>query len=210
MAESVVVIGGGGHARVVVEALGSGIPITGYVAPSASTVGGASLGPWLGDDSILTDLADAGHRFALGIGFVDRAGAGRRGRIIAALDPATLLTIVHPAAVVAPSAELGPGVFVAGAAFVGTGTVIGPASIVNSGAVVDHDGRIGRNVHVASGATLSGGVTVDDHTLIGAGATVKQGVRVGRRAIVGAGAVVITDVADEVAAVGVPARPVER
>lgn len=214
-AVGVVLVGAGGHARVVVEAMNArGRPLVGHVAAdghgSDSTIDGISVGRWLGTDDAIADLIVAGHSFALGLGFVDRAGAERRARILTALTDADLLTVVHDRSTVSPSASLGRGVFVAGAAFVGTSTRLGDGVIVNSGAVVDHESRLETNVHIASGATLSGSVSIGPDSLIGAGATVRQGVRIGSGVVVGAGAVVVADVADGVTVVGVPARAVAR
>lgn len=199
----VVVVGAGGHARVVAEALASHT-VAGYLAPADTDV--PALGRRLGSDDDIDELGAAGHEFALGIGFVDRAGAERRARLIGRLGGVTLVAVAHPRSTVSPSAVLEPGAFVAAGAVVGTAAHVGRAAIVNTGAVVDHDCHLGVNVHIASGATLAGGVTVGDHTLVGAGATVRQGITIGTRAVVGAGAVVIDDVPDGATALGVPAR----
>ncbi len=48
-----------------------------------------------------------------------------------------------------------------------------------------------------------------DLTHIGAGATVIQGMTIGSRSIIGAGATVITDIPDQVVAVGTPAKVIK-
>lgn len=203
---SVVILGAGGHARVVAEALPLG-QVAGHLTPHDSVGSAAAiLGPRLGDDAAIGNLAATGHQVALGLGFVDRAGAASRARLLEQLDGVPLATVRHPKAIVSPSVVVGAGSFVGPGAVVGTGAELGRAVVVNSGATVDHDCRIGDNVHVASGAVLSGGVSVGDHTLVGAGATVRQGVQIGSSVVVGAGAVVIDDLANGVTAVGVPAR----
>ena len=202
----VVILGAGGHARVVAEAL-QPRPVAGYLTPHEGVGPAAAvLGPRLGDDTAVGELAATGHHVAVGLGFVDRAGAASRSRLLEQLDGVQLVTVRHPQVIVSPSVVVGAGSFIGPGAVVGTGAELGRAAVVNSGAVVDHDCRIGDNVHVASGAVLSGGVSVGDHTLVGAGATVRQGVQIGSSVVVGAGAVVIDDLADGVTAVGVPAR----
>lgn len=199
----VVVVGAGGHARVVVEAL---LPraTAGHLSPEPAA--DSRLGAHLGGDDAIPGLAGGGHAFALGLGFVDAAGATRRARLLGLLADAELVTVVHAAATVSPSACIGAGTFVAAAAVLGAGTRVGRGAIVNTGALVDHDCVIGDNVHVAPGVTLSGGVTVGANTLVGVGATVIQGVTIGSGVVVGAGAVVVSDLPDGVTAVGVPAR----
>lgn len=199
----VVVVGAGGHARVVAEAL---LPraAAGHLSPEPAV--DARLGPHLGGDDAIPALIGAGHAFALGLGFVDAAGATRRAGLLDLLAGAELVTVVHAAATVSPSAMVGAGTFVAAGAVLGADSRVGRAAIVNTGTLVDHHCVIGDNVHVAPGATLSGGVTVGANTLIGVGTTVIQGVTIGSGVVVGAGAVVVSDLPDGVTAVGVPAR----
>ena len=204
---SIVIVGAGGHARVVADAL-TGCRLIGHVAPAESRPSDPSIGQWLGGDSALAHLAADGHRFALGIGFVDGDGSLRREELLARLGDIELATVQHPAAIVSPGAVLGAGTFIGPGAVVGPGARIGRAGIVNSGAIVEHDCRIGVNVHIAPRAVLSGGVSIGDHTLVGVGSTVLQGLNIGSRSIIGAGACVISDQPDDVTVVGVPARTI--
>jgi UDP-perosamine 4-acetyltransferase len=200
---SVVVVGAGGHARVVVEAL---LPraAAGHLSPEPAA--DPRLGAYLGGDDAIPVLAGGGYAFALGLGFVDAAGATRRARLLDLLADAELVTVVHAAATVSPTASVGAGTFVAAAAVLGTEVQVGRATIVNTGALIDHDCVIGDNVHIAPGAVLSGGVSVGANTLIGVGAAVIQGITIGSGVIVGAGAVVTADLPDGITAIGVPAR----
>lgn len=203
----VVVIGAGGHARVLAEALAlCGQAVAGHVAPEPDATG--LLGPHLGDDSALPALVAQGHRFALGLGFVDAAGAARRAGLLARLQglAAELVRVVHPAAVLSPSASLADGCFVAAGAIIGTRARIGRGSIVNTGAIVEHDATIAENCHIATGARLAGGMVLGPDVLIGAGAVLRQGLSLGAGAVVAAGAVVIRPVAPGALVMGNPAR----
>jgi UDP-N-acetylbacillosamine N-acetyltransferase len=115
--------------------------------------------------------------------------------------------VVHPSAVVSPSAHVGPATVVLPRAVVHTGAHLGTGVIVNTGAIVEHDCRVDDFVHLAPGAIVCGGVSVGARTWIGSGATVIHARKVGADCIVGAGSVVIRDVPDGSVAVGVPARP---
>jgi UDP-perosamine 4-acetyltransferase len=203
---SVIVVGAGGHARVVAEAIGRD-RIIGYVAPDRGA-DERGLGEWLGGDDLLR-APRAGASYVIGVGFVDRAGARRRASLLETCRQLTLETVVHPHAVVSSSAELGDGTFVAAGAIVGVSTRIGRGVIVNTGAVVDHDCRIGDNVHLAPGSVLSGSVRIGRDTLVGVGASVRQGITIGSGVVVGAGAAVVHDVADGLTVLGAPARPVD-
>ena len=80
-----VLVGTGGHARVVAEAMLPRLP-AGHLAERRDTTAPASLGPLLGDDSHIARLAVAGHPFVVGVGFVDRDGSIRRSELLARLE----------------------------------------------------------------------------------------------------------------------------
>ncbi|SPH16882.1 UDP-N-acetylbacillosamine N-acetyltransferase [Defluviimonas aquaemixtae] len=204
-----VIIGGGGHAVVVAEALAlSGQAAIGYIAPEAAERASKVLGEWLGNDDAIDALAADGARFVLGLGFVDAAGAARRRRLLGNLSTAQMPVALHPSAVVSRSAHLDDGVFVGAGAIVGPGAVVERAAIINSGAIVEHDCRIGANTHIATGSQMGGNVSIGADCLIGLGAVLRQGVTIGDGAVVGAGAVVVSDAAHGAMVLGVPARQV--
>jgi len=201
----VVILGAGGHARVLLETLRVlGVPVVGFVAPSAE---GSRLGdvPWLGSDTALSVLDD-GVEVVNGVG---SAGSAERRAAAHATGKAAGLrfrTVVHPSAVVDGSAELGAGSQILAGSLVGVAARIGADVIVNSGAIVEHDCVVGAHSHVAPGAVLAGDVAVGESTHIGLGSRVIQGVTIGSACVIGAGAVVLHDIPDGTTAVGVPAR----
>ena len=115
--------------------------------------------------------------------------------------------LVHPQGWVSASAVLGPGTVVLPQAAVMAGAQLGAGCIVNTSASVDHDCQLAAGVHVCPGAHLAGDVQVGSGSWIGIGANVIQGIRIGAGVTVGAGAAVVHDLADGITAVGVPARP---
>ncbi len=121
-----------------------------------------------------------------------------------------ILGVFHPSAVISPRATLGKGAVVCARAVVGTGARLGEGAIVNTGAIVDHDGRIGPYAHVAPGARLAGNVTVGARAWVGLGACVREGTRIGPDAVIGAGAVAVKNVPAGVAVAGIPARRLAR
>ncbi|AYV85884.1 MAG: putative pyridoxal phosphate-dependent transferase [Solivirus sp.] len=87
-----------------------------------------------------------------------------------------------------------------------SGVSIGEHSIINTKVSVDHDSKIGSFTHLAPGVTLCGNVTVGDCTLIGAQSVVKNGVKIGNNVTIGCGSNVISDIPDGATAYGNPAK----
>jgi len=205
-----VVIGGGGHAKVVIDVLlAAGWEVAGYTDPSP--VAGATIAgtPCLGDDAVLSGLYTAGIRWAI-VALGDNVRRTRMAESARALG-FTLASAVHPSAQISPHARLGQGVAIMPCAVVNAGTVIGDNTILNTSATVDHDCVIGRSVHIAPGAHLAGYVTVEDEALVGVGSIVGRGrpLRIGRGAVVGIGSVVFRDVEPGSTVAGNPARLLE-
>lgn len=115
-------------------------------------------------------------------------------------------TAIHPFAVVSPHSSIGEGTVIMAGAMINPDSVIGKHSIINSNAVVDHECVIGDYAHISPNATLCGDVTIGAGAHIGAGAVIIQGKKIGAGSVIGAGTVVISDLPDNIVAVGNPAR----
>ena len=206
-----VILGGGGHARVLIDCLQT----SGVAEPYAildsdpSKKGKELLGiPILGGDDLLPQLAGRGvTHFVVGLGSTGdnrpRQHLFERG-LSHHLEP---LTVIHPSAVCSKEAKIGRGSQLFPRSVVNAGSEVGENVIVNSGAIVEHDCLIGDHTHIATGAQLASAVRVGKGAHIGIGASVKQGVTIGEGAVVGAGAVVVKDVLPHVVVIGVPAHP---
>jgi acetyltransferase EpsM len=211
--QELVVIGGGEHARVLLEAALSrpeAWTVLGFVDPSPCEETRDRLSvPRLGDDD--DGLRRTGPaRFAIGVG--STGPSERRRRIAARYDAAGArwATVIHATAWVSPSARLAEGVFVSAGASVNSGAVVGRHAVVNTGAVVEHDVVIGEFAQVGPAAAIGGGARIGDGSYVGLGARVRDHVAVGARATVGMGAAVIVAVTDDEIVVGVPAAPLRR
>lgn len=206
----IVIIGAGGHAKVVIDALQRGRQhqIAGLLERDPSKIGICICGiPVIGTDAELSSLLEQGVDGAvIGIGHI---GHGEiRDRIAQRLHASgiPLITVIHPSAVVSPHAHVGAGTLICAGAVVNPGAEIGENCIINSGAVIEHDVVLGCNVHVAPNAAISGGCVVGSHTFVGMGSCVIQGLKLGDGCIVGAGSVVLKDVEAGMTVVGSPAR----
>lgn len=197
----VIVLGAGGHAAVLIDALQiTGRVILGCLAPGNTPAATGPLGvEILGNDGILARYAPDAVDLVNGIGATDtmaspggtvrrnlQLGLRQRGFIFA--------SVIHPAATIGDGCDIAAGTQIMAGAVVQTGSRIGAGSIVNTGARIDHDCTVGELVHIAPGVTLCGDVTIGDGAFIGAGATVIPGIEIGAGARIGAGMTILADV----------------
>lgn len=208
MSIPVIVLGAGGHARVLIDALQrAGIEISGATDVDSGLVGKSLLGVTvIGGDDAVEKYAPESIRLVNGLGSVRIDSARRRLFERFKGKGYQFAPVIHPSAVIAPDVVVSEGAQVMAGAVVQTGTRIGKNAIINTRAAVDHDCRIGEHAHIAPGATLSGEVEVGNGAHIGTGASIIQGIRLGRDCLVAAGAVVIGDVRDGAKVAGVPAK----
>lgn len=206
--ESLVLIGGGGHALVVEEAARAlHLHLAGFLDDShASRLSNQPEAiHHLGNLAHLEIIA--GRRWVLALGSLTlRARLLDTLETLGTLDAA--LSLIHPSAFVSPSAEIGAGVYIAPGAIVQSHAIIQDHAIINTGAIVEHECVVGFNAHIAPGAILAGRARIDPNTLVGVGARVLPQVSVGAGCVIGAGAVVTRGVPDGLTVVGMPARTV--
>lgn len=204
MPERLLVLGGGGHAAVVIEtAISAGFDVVGVFDDDVSLRGRTIL-----EVPVLGSIGEAASSMA-GRAVVAVGDNAVRLEIARRVN-CELAVVAHPNSTVAESATVGGGTVLFAGAVVQSRTVLGNCVILNSGAIVDHDCRIGDGTHVAPGATICGGVATGTGVLVGAGATIAPGVSVGEAAVVGAGALVLSSISAGSTVVGVPAHRIGR
>ncbi|MFC1671528.1 acetyltransferase [Planctomycetota bacterium] len=208
MSTPVIVLGGGGHAKVLVEALvAQGTEILGVVDPCPELANAVILGVRvIGDDGKVLEHSPEEISLVNGVGTT--CVTGKRRELFEHFKSTgyRFATVRHPSSVVASDVNVAEGAQIMAGVVIQPGCEIGENSIVNTRVSVDHDCRIGAHVHLAPGVTLSGVVVVGDGSHVGTAAAVIQGIRIGRNCLVAAGAVVVGDVPDGASVVGIPAR----
>lgn len=206
----VVIIGAGGHGRVVLDILfhEGRHNVVGFLDSSSALHGQRMDGTKvLGPLQILPNLKTQGVAGAV----VAIGDNGTRRNFCEQVQRhgIELINAIHPSANIATNVSLGRGIVVAAGVVVCAHCQIGDAVILNTGCIVDHETMIGTACHICPGAKLAGRVTVESGAFVGIGATVIQRVRVGHDAIIGAGAVVLEDVNPLTTVAGLPAREVK-
>lgn len=123
-----------------------------------------------------------------------------------ALPPDRWATLVHPAAVVAASASIGPGSVLHACTVLTADVRMGAHVAVMPAVVLTHDDIVEDGVTFGAGVRVAGAVTIQRGAYLGAGALVREHLVVGAGAVIGMGAVVTRRVPPGETWTGVPAR----
>ena len=193
----ILLIGGGGHCRSVVDLLEcTGLyTVAGIVQRSHADPAPTVLGyPVVGDDDALLGLLKRTPCALVTVGQIKDAAV--RVRLFERLrqSQVEIPVVVSPLAYVSRHALIGDGCVILHGAVVNAGVFVGENCIINSQALLEHDVRISDHVHISTGAKLNGGVTVGSACFVGSGAIIQQGVVIGNGSVIGAGCVVSRDV----------------
>lgn len=208
MNKKLILIGGGGHCKVVISQLKKlpDFEIAGIMdnyKPIGSFVMGVKV---VGTDIDLENLLKKGNNYALiSVGSIKdnikRYELFNKAKEIGYKFP----TIISPDSIVDKSVEINEGTIIMPGCIINVDSSIGKNCIINSGAIVEHDCKIGNHCHIAPGVHLSGGIKVEELSLIGVGSTVVQGIKIGKNVTIGAGSVVLKNIQENSIVAGHPA-----
>lgn len=204
-----ILLGGGGHARVLLEALRAHVTPIGLTDPDEALWGGSVMGvPVLGSDDAILHYPSTEVVLVNGLGSTFSTTPRHTLFERWVKKGYSFAQVVHASATLSPTARLGSGVQLLAGSIVNANAEIGANSIVNTGSIVEHDCQVGRHVHLAPGVVLSGGVKVGDGCHLGTGSVVIHNLQIGAGCVIGAGAVVTASLEPYTLALGVPARAV--
>jgi sugar O-acyltransferase (sialic acid O-acetyltransferase NeuD family) len=205
----VIVIGNGGHARVLVDILLiQKREIVGYTAPTEEN--NRYNVTYLGKDEEILKYHPLEIELVNALGSVSDTKLRTNIFNIFKSKGYVFSTIIHPSAVIAETVILGEGVQIMAGAIIQPFTKIDDNTIVNTSTSIDHDCYISKHCHIAPGCVLSGGVFVGEGTHIGTGTKIIQNVTVGKNVLVGAGSLVLRNVDDNKKVYGSPAKEVSK
>jgi len=203
MRTELLIIGAGGHSKVVIEAARVNDESCRIIIADQDMAKRGEI--FFGDYAVqdLSDWSSLPDSFHIAIG----KNEIRKQLAVKGLDQGKeYFSVIHKRSCVSDSCNIGMGSFIAANAILAAESRIEKGCIINHAAIVDHDCVIGAFSHVAPNATLGGGVQVGEECLIGAGAVILPLVNIGNGVTVGAGAVVTSDIDDNQIVVGTPAR----
>lgn len=208
--QSIVLIGGGGHARVLIDIIKTSgeyeiVGILDSQLDIGTLISGVSI---LGNDNFLAELYSKGIKNAcIAIGSIK--DNSKRKMLYEKVKQIgfSVPYLIHPQAILSKNdTRIFEGVQIMAGAIVQTGCSIGENTIINTGAIIEHDCRVGKHVHICPGAIISGGCFIDEEAFVGTSATIIQGIKAGKNSVIAAGAVVVKNVPDDTEVMGVPAK----
>jgi len=207
MIEDLILVGGGGHCRSVIDVIEADgrFRIAGIV-DAPEMVGITVLGyPVIATDDDLPTLAQTYQYFLVTVGQV-KSGAIRT-RLFHQIKSlgGILPTLIAPTAYVSRHATIGEGTVIMHRAFVNAGARVGANGIINTAALIEHDTEIGDFCHISTGAIVNGTCVVGNGCFVGSNAVVAHGVTVLPGGIIGAGAVLLANTRSNALYAGNPA-----
>lgn len=208
MRPRLLIIGAGGHARVVISIarqMGTW-DVAGVLAreipPKPEQIYGVPIiGTYLDANRLLQ--AEGWHHAALAVG--DNRERASHQSILTQLG-FVFPVLLHPSALIEHNVTLGDGCVVCAGAILCVEVRIGYGSIVNTGAIVDHETQVGDHAHIAPGCRVAGRVNIGRGAMLGIGSSVREKISIGAGSLIGAGSVVVDDIPGGVVAYGIPAR----
>lgn len=202
MSNRLVIIGAGGHGKVIADiALKSEYTNICFVDDNSK---GSCLGfPIIGTTEFLYELNDGMTDFVIAVGNNDI-----RKKIAEDYD-VHWASLIHPSAQIGINVSIGVGTVVMSGSVINPSAVIGQHCIINTCAIVEHDNIIEDYVHISPNATLGGTVHVGMGTHIGIGVTVKNNINICDNCKIGAGAVVVRNIEEKGTYIGVPVKMIK-
>lgn len=208
--KKVVILGDSGHSKVISDLIHSneGISLTAKLDDRYDEVfvrDGVTKGPIAHLRHLLQEEPDICVVFGIGSNTVRKKLVKELG-----LPRTSFISLIHPTAVISPSAVIGLGTVVMPRVVVNAEAKIGDHAILNTGSVIEHDCKVADYVHISPQAILAGGVAVGEGAHVGAGASVIPLKTVGEWSTIGAGAAVVSHIPRNVTVVGVPAKEIRK
>lgn len=190
--QNLILIGGGGHCKSVIDVIRSAgiFEIRGILDAAekkGTTVSGCEI---IGTDGNIESLHREGYSFHITIGQIRNATVRRRIFDSLVQIGASLPAIVSDKAYVSAEAQIGAGTIIMHQALVNAGASVGSNSIINNKALVEHDAVVGNHCHISTAAIMNGDCRVGDECFLGSNAVLLHGVCLGSKSVVGAGSVV--------------------
>jgi UDP-perosamine 4-acetyltransferase len=207
--KDVIILGSGGHAKVVIDILNmmNQYRIIGVTSVSIE-LGSLFMGyPVIGDDSVLPLYKEKGIKLvAMGLGGYKNNDARKKLYFFVKALGLQVITAIHPGAIISTSSVIGEGVTIFPGVILNTEVSVGNNVIIATGSTIDHETVIEDHVLISAGVTVGAYAHIKEAALLALGSKVISGITVGENSLIAAGAVVVNDIPDNTRVFGIPAK----
>jgi len=97
--------------------------------------------------------------------------------------------IISPRAYVSKYSSIAEGTVVMHDVLINSNSIIGANCIINNKALVEHDCEIGNSCHLSTGVIINGGTIVENGCFVGSNATSKEAVKISEKSFIKAGSI---------------------
>ncbi|MEF9892035.1 MAG: acetyltransferase [Anaerorhabdus sp.] len=204
MNKQVIIIGNGGHAKVIADIVKqNGDLIKGFIVDQEFDKTNVLGINYLGDFT-------ACNKYKSNCEFIIAIGDNTlREKYAKSLD-VKWYTGIHPRSTIDITAKIGIGTCVMANAVLNSCAIVGNHCIINTGSIVEHDVRIGDFTHLSPNATICGFSSLGNKVHVGVAATIINKIDVTNNVVIGAGSCVIKSIDQEGTYVGIPAMRVKK
>jgi len=197
MTKNLILVGGGGHCKSVIEAAESaGYNILGVLDTPENVVKQVLAYSIIGTDDEIPLYVDKAE-FVITVGFIKNPTT--RIKLYNKVKEAggKLATVIASTAHVSKYSTIGEGTVVMHQAFVNAGAHIGANCIINTFCNIEHDAQIGDQCHISTGTMVNGDCKVGDRCFIGSQSALANGITIDEDIIVGAASFVRKSISEK-------------
>ncbi|AII13907.1 sugar O-acyltransferase, sialic acid O-acetyltransferase NeuD family [Campylobacter iguaniorum] len=192
MRENIVLIGGGGHAKSVIDVLEmqGRFNIIGII--DSQNVGKMVLNyQIIGTDDDLKSIFKECKNAIISVGQIKSVETRIRLFELAKSIGFMLPTIISPLAYVSKHASLGEGTIIMHQALINAGAKVGKNCIINTKALIEHDAIVGDHCHISTASVVNGGVFVGEKTFFGSNSMAREYIEISQNSVIGGGLAVM-------------------
>lgn len=211
MKEKIIIIGGGGHAKVLISIIKK-IKKYSIIGYTDTTNNGIILGiKYLGNDKILKKIIDTNPGCNAIVGIGQTTINNKRKLLFNKIKKMgfKIPTIISPQAIINENVNIGNGTVVFDGVIINSGSKISKNCILNTRSLIEHDCLIANNVFIGPNTILSGNVKINSNSFIGTNATIIQNISIPSNCLIGAGSVIINSIKKSGVYVGNPAKKIK-
>lgn len=167
--EEVILIGAGGHGKVVLDTILSNlegnIKVIGFLDDgNIEEIAGIKK---LGNISEWKKYKDKKFHIAIG-------NNSFREKLVKEIKEERLLTVIHKTAYVSSMSEVGKGSYIGAMVVINHGSRIGRCSIINTGSIVEHDCKLGDYTHLSYRVLVGSESNISARTMIDMGRVLER------------------------------------